>query len=105
MTWDAKVTAFLCSRKQAGYTDHELAWLEAMAKYPPRPSDMAASNGTLFDVATGEVEVSLVDAMHDFTADAWYGRKPGLRSFTMDLLAPPDETRSALIAGHVRAAA
>jgi hypothetical protein len=92
--WQARLVASLCHSKQDGRT-FDAAWAVAVRRHPPSMSDDVVPARALFDVTTGERELSIVESMRVFCEDAWFGRRPALEQFTMSLLQGEDETRSA----------
>lgn len=92
-SWERRLVDSLCQSKVAGLT-FKGAWALALQDCPPRGRDEVSGN-TLFDVTTGVQEVPLVDAMRGYCEDAWFGRKPGLRKFSLGLLVQDDWAQSA----------
>lgn len=91
--WEALVVDQLIRHKRNGLT-HDEAWALAERMYPPRGRDVMAASGTLFDPATGDVEISLAEFLKTVTRRAWHdytGPEPGqgkyLRFFTVDIVA------------------
>lgn len=87
-SWEQRVVASLCASKRAGHT-FDRAWGEAIKTHPPRPSALEGpTGGRLFEVVDGKAgppEDCLADALCRFAWDAWHGRQPGLRQFTLDM--------------------
>lgn len=106
MSWD-RVVASLKASKRTGDTFEE-AW-ETAKRLAPR-SGNNKEPGTLFHLEGEDYEEeSPLDSFRKFAEDAWYGHKPALRHFSLDMLGQGvDYTRDAKITGtgnYARAAA
>jgi hypothetical protein len=99
-----RVVASLRQSKDAGYP-FDAAWGIALQANPPRASDVASSDGRLFDVTTGETEQTLVDAVYGYCHDAWHNKKPGLGAFGEESGELRDSTQPARRVGSMRRAA
>lgn len=102
LSWEARMVDSLVALKRSGCRDFDYAWAQAVKANPPRGRDAAVT--ALFD-EDGLPQVSLADAFCNYAEDAWHGRKPGLRAFSMDLVRELDHTTAAQRPGRIKAAA
>jgi hypothetical protein len=100
----------LADSKRQGRT-FDVAWWRALRDCPPRGRDLTLSvehdQGELFDSQgrPPEQDETVVEAMERYCRDAYLGQKPGLRSFTLDMLREDDQSRPASPHGRLNAAA
>ncbi len=76
------MVASLIQSKRAGYS-FEAGWKIARQENPPR----------------SRVEREIEQAVRGYMEDAWYGRKPRLRHFSLEMLRESDRTGRARSAG------
>lgn len=101
-TWEARVVESLCDSKRRRFT-FAVARCRAERAHPPRARDMAAGD-TLFD-DRGEVTESPYDAFWRWCEMEYRGERTTRHRFTPEMLAAPDWSRPAKVAGHIKAVA
>jgi len=85
-SWDALVVASLIRSKRAG-VPFDSAWAIATREHRPRARDVfTPEGGRLFSDDVDEQDESVADALYRFAADAWHGRNPRLRHFSLEML-------------------
>jgi hypothetical protein len=104
-SWEQRVIASMCQSKVAGLT-FNAAWRRATLDVPIPRTCHASTPAQLFLVAGDDPEeIGVVDAMRGYAEDAWFGRKPGLRHFSLDILRDSDHSSAAHRARHIWVAA
>lgn len=105
-SWVQQVVASLRHSKEADYTFNG-AWRHALQENPaPRVGNNRDVPAALFVVdGQDHEETPLAEWYEGVCEDAWYGRRPALRAFSLDMLRLPDGSREARRSGsHSRAA-
>jgi hypothetical protein len=111
VTWEQRIVAHLRRSKAEGIT-FDVAWDRATRLHPPRgrycgPIEQAEQQ-TLFPDGKQEQDGPLEtheQFLRRVSSDAWHGRRPKLKNFTLDILREGEGGSSAVKAGHIRQAA
>lgn len=80
--WEQALVASLLTHKQDGRS-FEVGWLLALRANPPRSN----------------IEKEIVGDVERFCFDAWFNRRPALRSFSLEMLRETDLSRQARSSG------
>lgn len=81
--WTVQVVGYLCELKTAGH-DFDAAWELATLRFPARGRDMGEYQATLIP-RKGDAE-SVVEFFQRVCEDAWHGRRPALRHFSVSAM-------------------
>lgn len=83
VAWERAIVASLMVSKRSGRYSFATSWQIAVRENPPR----------------SQLERDIMPAVRGFCEDAWLGRRPALRHFSLDMLRDDDGARAALSAG------
>ena len=84
MRWQSEVVAFLVNCKGRGW-DWDIAWSQALRKYPPRGTGFGNGRRQLSFEEDGEP--SLLEFFEQACFEAWHGKRPEVARLSVDLLA------------------
>ena len=83
MRWQAEVVAFLVNCKARGW-DWDIAWAQALRKYPPRGTGFGNGRRQLSFEDDGEP--GLVEFFERACFEAWHGIRPEVAGLSVDLM-------------------
>ena len=84
MRWQSEVVAFLVHCKGRGW-DWDIAWSQALRKYPPRGTGFGNGRRQLTFEEDGEP--SLLEFFERACFEAWHGMRPEVAHLSADLMA------------------
>jgi hypothetical protein len=108
VSWEQKMVGHLRRSKAEGIT-FDVAWGRALRMHPPRgryTGPVEPEQQALFSDGKEDGPLETQEQfLRRVASDAWHGRRPKLKNFTLDILREGEGGSSAVKAGHIRQAA